>query len=45
MTEAKGATILWDFAIQKVIGSVSLFNGISTFVGYFNAKALFQEEQ
>ena len=26
-------------------GLVSLFNGISTFVGYFNAKAILLEEQ
>ena len=28
-----------------VFGLVSLFNGISTFVGYFNAKAILLEEQ
>ena len=29
----------------SILGLVSLFNGISTFVGYFNAKAILQEEQ
>ena len=30
---------------KKERGLVSLFNGISTFVGYLNAKAIFLEEQ
>ena len=28
-----------------LVGLVSLFNGISTFVGYFNAKSILLEEQ
>ena len=31
--------------IKLMIGLVSLFNGISMFVGYFNAKAVHLEEQ
>ena len=30
---------------MQAYGLVSLFNGISTFVGYFNAKAILLEEQ
>ena len=36
---------LIDTCKTTVIGLVSLFNGISTFAGYFNAKAILLEEQ
>ena len=34
-----------DISVIKWLGLVSLFNGISTFVGLFNAKAILLEEQ
>ena len=30
--------------LEKILGLVSLFNGISTIVGLFNAKAILREE-
>ena len=36
---------IYTHYIYIYIGLVSLFNGISTFVGYFNAKAFLIEEQ
>ena len=35
----------WVVVVVGWFGLVSLFNGISTFLGYFNAKAILLEEQ